>query len=224
MPSLLNVETIFFTTLGYNVSYIEFFGTVLYFLSVWLIARKNTLTWPIGIASVILYFILFYQYQLYSDAIEQVYYLVASAYGWWAWTRVRSNSSSIPSGFSPKVTIVTWAASTAILGVLLGAVMSNVHIWLPLMFPAPASYAYLDAITTVMSFSAMWLLTLRRAESWAYWILVDLAAIYLYFTKGIAFVGLQYIALTFMAIYGLYNWFQSKNTSKLNRSKADLNA
>lgn len=73
MTTLLSVDNVFFTVPGYPMSYIEFAGTILYLASVWLIARRNVLTWPIGIASVLLYLILFYQIHLYSDALEQVY-------------------------------------------------------------------------------------------------------------------------------------------------------
>jgi nicotinamide riboside transporter PnuC len=50
---------------------------------------------------------------------------------------------------------------------------------------------------------------------------VDIAAIYLYFTKGIAFVGLQYIALTAMAVYGLFNWYRSREGSNI-KTKEEL--
>ena len=74
MSNPLSVNTVFFTVLGYPMSYIELVGTILYLLSVWLIARRNMLTWPVGIVSVLLYMALFYQIRLYSDALEQVYY------------------------------------------------------------------------------------------------------------------------------------------------------
>jgi nicotinamide mononucleotide transporter len=205
MPNLFSVETVFFTVLDYPVSFIEFFGTVFYFASVWLIARRNILTWPIGLAGVLLYMVLFYQYQLYSDSLEQIYYLAASAYGWWAWNRTKT-SGKVDTAFSNRTTIASWAAVTLLLGLALGSVMTQIHLWLPAWFPIPASLPWLDAMTTVMSLSAMWLLTLRRTETWIYWIIVDLAAIYVYFSKGIVFIGLQYIILTFIAIYGLISW------------------
>jgi nicotinamide mononucleotide transporter len=212
MPNLFSVETVFFTVLDYPVSFIEFFGTVFYFASVWLIARRNILTWPIGIAGVLLYMVLFYQFQLYSDSLEQIYYLAASAYGWWAWNRTKT-SGKVDTAFSNRTTIASWAAVTLLLGLALGSVMTQIHLWLPAWFPIPASLPWLDAMTTVMSLSAMWLLTLRRTETWIYWIIVDLAAIYVYFSKGIMFIGLQYIILTFIAIYGLISWVtrQHKN-------------
>ncbi|MEO0562172.1 MAG: nicotinamide mononucleotide transporter family protein, partial [Chloroflexota bacterium] len=80
MMNLLSVDNIAFTVVGYPLSYIELVGTVLYLASVWLISRRNMLTWPVGIISVLLFMVLFYQIRLYADAIEQVYYLGASVY------------------------------------------------------------------------------------------------------------------------------------------------
>ena len=48
MTDLLSVDTIFFTILGYPLSYVEFVGTILYVWSVWLIAKRNVLTWPVS--------------------------------------------------------------------------------------------------------------------------------------------------------------------------------
>jgi nicotinamide mononucleotide transporter len=204
--NIFSVETVFFTILDYPVSFIEFYGTVLYFSSVWLIARKNVFTWPVGIVSVALYMILFYQFALYSDALEQIYFMFASIYGWIAWGRIKSRREVIATGFSRLSVILLWAGATLVVGMLLGFFTSNLHILLPELFPVQASLPFLDAITTAMSCTAMWLLTIRRAESWVYWILVDLIAIYIYFSKGIVFIGLQYIILTGMAVYGLVSW------------------
>ncbi|MFZ2359660.1 MAG: nicotinamide mononucleotide transporter family protein [Anaerolineae bacterium] len=58
------------------MSYVELLGTILYLWSVWLIAHRRVLTWPVGIISVLLYMALFYQIRLYADALEQIYYLI----------------------------------------------------------------------------------------------------------------------------------------------------
>ena len=109
MGNPLSVDTVFFTVLGYPMSYIEFVGTILYLLSVWLISRRNILTWPVGIVSVFLYMVLFYQIRLYSDAMEQVYYLGASVYGWWYWSRSMQAKHAITDvGYSSGRAIVTW--------------------------------------------------------------------------------------------------------------------
>ena len=207
MGNPLSVDTIFFTVLGYPMSYIEFIGTILYLLSVWLISRRNILTWPVGIISVLLYMVLFYQIRLYSDAMEQVYYLGASVYGWWYWSRSRQVKYAITDvSYSSRRAMVTWLIVTATFSVVLGAIMSRVHGWAPGVFPEAASYPYLDALTTVMSLVAMWLLARKHIESWIYWIVVDVIGIWLYFVKDVRFISLLYVVLLVLAVRGLFDW------------------
>ncbi len=178
MLTFLDVNTVLVSIGEYPLSYIEFIGTILYFASVWLIARKNMLTWPVGIVSVVLFGILFYQIQLYSDTIEQVYYLGVSAYGWIAWNRTRVATQEIRAQFS--------------------------------RFPVAASYPFLDALTTVMSFAAMFVMTRRRTEGWIYWIVVDIIGIGLYWVKDVKFISLQYVVLLGMATYGFVHWLRDE--------------
>lgn len=207
MSNPLSVDTTFFTILGYPMSYIEFVGTVLYLWSVWLIAKRNVLTWPVGIVSVVLYMALFYQIRLYSDALEQIYYLGACAYGWWFWSRSRPEMGVVSDvSFSSRRALLAWLALTAALSIALGGVMSHVHVWAPAAFPEPAAYPYLDALTTIMSLIAMWLMARKHVESWVYWIVVDVIGIGLYFDKGIKFVSLLYVLLLVLAIKGLVGW------------------
>jgi nicotinamide mononucleotide transporter len=176
-------------------------------LSVWLITRRNILTWPVGIASVLLYLLLFYQIRLYADTLEQVYYLAASAYGWWFWTRSRAMDRTVDDvGFSARPALLGWLAVTAALSLLVGAALSRVHVWLPGAFPEAASYPYLDALTTVMSLVAMWLMARKHTESWVYWIVVDAIGIWLYFVKDVRFISLLYVVLLAMAVKGLVEW------------------
>ncbi|WP_052830645.1 nicotinamide riboside transporter PnuC [Gynuella sunshinyii] len=202
------------------MSYLEFFGTICYLLSVLLIAWRHMLTWPIGIISVVLYMLLFYQYQLYSDTLEQIYYIGASVYGWWYWQASQSNSQAItPVIVGSKGNVLIWVLITLVLSLAVGRTMSSIHLYLPGWFPEPASFPYLDALTTVMSFVAMWLMARRRVESWIYWIIVDVIGIWLYYTKGIKFVSLQYVLLLAIAITGAVRWFtayQQERKSKIN--------
>jgi len=219
--SVLSYQNILITIGDYPLSWIEFAGTLLYFASVWLIARKRLSTWPVGIASVILYGILFWQIRLYSDCLEQVYYLVVSIWGWISWNATKRKEASIPTGFSAGRAIGAWIGVTVAAGAGLGLVMSRIHLWLPLLFPEPASFPYLDALTTVASFVAMFLLTRRRAESWVYWILVDIAAIWLYWVKGLRFIAAQYVFLLVMAVYGLWRWASKERSRARAEGVAD---
>lgn len=215
MGNLFDVDTIAFTVLGYPLSYLELVGTVLYLWSVWLVSRQRMLTWPVGIVSVVLYLLLFYQIRLYSDALEQVYYLVASAYGWWLWhRRGRDTAQAFVPGVSPVRTLVLVLLGTLTLGAALGVLMSRVHLLLPAAFPQPAAFPYLDALTTIMSFSAMWLMALKRLESWCYWIVVDVLGVGLYYVQEVRFVALLYVVLLVLAINGLVAWLRAAREHK----------
>jgi nicotinamide mononucleotide transporter len=208
------VNNIAFTILGYPMSYVELIGTILYLWSVWLISRRHVLTWPVGIVSVILYMALFYQIRLYSDTLEQVYYLGASILGWWVWNKSPKNNGQITDvRTSNWSTIFLWIAITAVVSVVTGIFMSRIHVLLPAIFPEAASYPYLDATTTIMSFSAMWLMAHKKTESWFYWIVVDIIGIGLYFVKDVKFVSLLYVVLLILAINGLRMWNKTGKTN-----------
>ena len=215
--NLFNVNTIFITIGNYPMSYIEFFGTILNLISVWLVGRRNILTWPIGIAAVILFALLFYQIQLYSDLIEQIYFIITGFYGWWVWIKLtRSSESKV--GIERKIAIKTvksqsqriiWLSFITVGTILMGFTMSRIDLILPSIFPEPASYPYLDALTTIMSFAAQILMAHRYIESWALWILVDIIGIWLYYAKGVVFVSLLYFIFLILAIKGLLNWMNN---------------
>ena len=210
--TIFSIDTILLTIGDYPLSYIEFIGTVLYFLSVYLISRKNIITWPIGILSVILYFMLFYQIRLYSDMLEQVYYFVISIVGWITWHKKRNEQSDkkIQTSWSNKKGILSGILVTCVFTGLLSFCTYNFHNWFSAIFPEPASFPILDSLTTVMSFVAMYLTTLRKNEGWIYWIIVDIIAIWLYWVKDIRFISIQYIFLLIMAIYGFINWIKKE--------------
>ena len=215
ITQFFSINKIFFTFLNYPMSYIEFFGTILYLWSVWLIAKRKMLTWPIGIISVILYFLLFYQIRLYSDALEQLYYLGASAYGWWFWIKNKEEKKdSIKVRISQRKHITFFIILTLIVSLFLGLFMGNAHVILPKLFPEKASFPFLDALTTIMSFTAMFLMAQKRIESWIYWIIVDIIGIGLYFVKDVKFVSLLYVILLFMAINGFISWFKEVKHAK----------
>jgi nicotinamide mononucleotide transporter len=214
LTSIFSVERIAFTILGYPMSYIELVGTILYLWSVWLISRRHILTWPIGIASVLLYMALFYQIRLYSDTIEQVYYLGASIFGWWKWNNSPKDNGQITDmKYNKSRNIVFWVIFTVIVSAAFGFLMSRVHIWLPAIFPEEASFPFLDALTTIMSFSAMWLMAQKKIESWIYWIIVDIIGIWLYFVKDVKFISTLYVVLLITAFNGLRTWHKSIQTA-----------
>jgi nicotinamide mononucleotide transporter len=46
---------------------------------------------------------------------------------------------------------------------------------------------------------------------------IDAIATYMYFMKGIKFVGVEYLAFCFIAAFGLWNWIREFNMNRSTR-------
>ena len=211
MMELLSIDNVLFTFWGYEMSYIEFFGTIFNLWCVWLVAKSNIMTWPIGIVGIVLFAFLFWQINLYSDFLEQIYFFFMSIYGWWMWSRVKRSGQngrksklkiSLNSQWSNKIYFVVIILGT----IIMGYVMGHIDIYLPQLFPEQASFPYLDAFTTIMSFAAAILMAKKKIECWYLWILVDIIGIGLYFAKDVVFVSLLYLIFLIIATNGYLNW------------------
>lgn len=222
LQAFFDINNTAFTMLGYQISWLELVGTLLNLACVILVARRNILTWPVGIVAVILFGALFYQINLYADVAEQVYYLITGVVGWYMWGSVKHRDGS-----DKKVLITTnslrtnllWIGAIAIVSAIATWVLSNVHMWAPAIFPEPAALPAIDATTTIMSFAAQFLMMQRKLENWILWIVVDVVAVWLYWYKDVPFVSLLYLVFLFNAIYGYVSW---KNASKREREDGEV--
>jgi nicotinamide mononucleotide transporter len=208
--SFLSVSNIFFSVAGYDVSYLEFAGTLFNLASAWLIARSNIWNWSVGIVGIVLFAFLFYQIQLYSDFFEQIYYFVTGLYGWWMWSafsaRFRKGKNKLLVTTFTTRQLVWLGAGIAACSLGLGAFMSHIHTYLPAFFPQPASFPYVDAFTTVMCFFAQWMMTRKKLECWYIWIFYNAIGIGLYAVKGVIFVSGLYVMYFVLAFISYVNW------------------
>lgn len=207
MEAFFKVNTIFFTVVGYPMSYIEFFGTILNIWCVWLVAKNKTLNWPVGIVATILFGFLFLQIHLYADFLEQIYFLLTGFWGWWAWSAGRkAPKEERPVGILSNTHRIAWVAVIVVGTALLGYLTAHLHLLLPQFFTEAASFPYLDSFTTVMSFVATIFLVRKEIEAWYLWILVDIIGIGLYWIKDVHLISLLYVVFLILATNGLLTW------------------
>lgn len=215
--SFFDIKHTFFTVLGYDMSYLEFFASLFGGIGVWLSARANTWTWPVGIIAVVLAFFLFYQVQLYPDMLLQVFYVVTGIVGWWRWTHPKHGEENrrheLKASFMGRKRFGTLLAIGIVGTYILGTFAENLHEMFPTVFNIPSAYPYADSFVTVMSIVTTFYMIEKKIESWIIWIIVDALATYLYFSKGIKLFALEYMVFCFMASYGLWNWMREKNTT-----------
>jgi nicotinamide mononucleotide transporter len=205
--NLFSTNTIFFTLFDYKMSYIEFFGTIFSLASVILAAKNKIWTWPIGNLGAILFLILFYQIQLYSDFFEQIFYVITGFVGWWIWSRPDFKNEEVNDVTTNKLsTNYIYIGSILIGSVTLGLFMSNIHTIFPIQFPTQAAYPFPDALTTIMSFAATFLMMRKKIECWYLWIIVDIIGIGLYYKQGVVFLSLLYVLFLIIATQGYFTW------------------
>ena len=217
--NFFDINHIFFTVLGYPMSYLEFFGLISGIVAVVLSSMANIWSWPIGIINVTLSFFLFYQVQLYPDMFLQVFFFVTNVMGWWRWTHPRPEEEDrhkyLKVSFLPYRTLISYTLVSIAGTVAMALFAKNLHEWLPVIFTKPSASPYLDSFITVMSIMATFLMIQKRVECWIVWVLVDVVATYLYFTRDIKFYSLMYFAFCIIASYGFWNWWREyKSYSK----------
>ena len=220
-----DIDNIFFVILGYEMSYLEFFGTLAGFIAIGLSAKANILSWPIGIINTVMFFFLFYQVQLYPDMFLYAFFCVTNIIGWWRWAHPRQGEEDRKrelkvSHMRPGQLVVL--SGIGLFGTLLmGTFAKNLHELLPVIFEKPSAFPYVDSFVTVMSIVTTFFVIQKKIECWIIWIVVDLIAAYIYFAKGIKFVGVQYMVFCIIAAYGWYNWTREYRSYQEGNRKRD---
>jgi nicotinamide mononucleotide transporter len=179
------------------MSSLEIIAAVLGVANVLLVVRRSIWNYPFGIAMVTLYFFIFRDAKLYSDALLQIFFLVIQLYGWWAWSRADKVDDGVAVGWMSDAARLRWLAGTAAAAALWGAGMAR---W------TDAAAPFADAAIAGMSVSAQILQSLRRVESWVLWIAVDLLAVGLFAWRGLSVTAALYALFLVMAVAGLIQW------------------
>jgi len=214
MSHFFSVSNTAWTLFGTPMSWLELASVGFSLWSVYLMARHNILTWPTGAVAVVLSLLLLWQIQLYADVVEQIYYFVTGFWGWWLWiVKGGPTDRTIQQGTRPQILYALGV--TGVLSLLAGWFDSNVHIWWPGFFKEAASLPYLDAATTVASFTAQWLMVKQRLECWWFWIIIDVVGVWLYAYKGVMLYSVQYAIFLVLAIGGLISWTRKRHAAAL---------
>ena len=176
---------------------IEYVAVVCGFLNVYLIIKRSVWNYLFGFVMVILYAKIFFEYQLYSDSLLQVFFFFTQLYGLFYWIKHKAPDGRVlVSNLENKYFALT-ILLTFMLWFLLSAVMRQY---------TDATHPIWDSAIAALSVSAQILLMRRHLESWYFWITVDVLAIGLFIVKGLAPTAVLYIVFLVLAIIGLLQW------------------
>jgi len=187
----------YFSILPFSLTVVA--GFVTGGICVWLVVKENIWNWPVGILNNIFFIVLFLQARLFADTALQVVYIVLGILGWYWWLKGGKNKSKLKVANTPKQTM-TWLIAISIIST---AVLTYV------LIKVNDSAPFLDAVTTVLSLAAQFLLTKKYIQNWYFWITADVLYIYLYFSRGLTLTAILYAVFMTMCIVGLIKWQKS---------------
>jgi len=156
----------------------------------WLFAAVSTAVW--GYQS-------YFEYELVSDALLQVFYFIMAGVGIWRW---RDKDATAGEDAAPITRMRPWEHALAIGGGLAGGLALGYFFSNTMQ----AAATYEDAITTVFSVVTTFLLIGRKLENWGYWIVIDAAYVWIYLDNGAALFALMMVINIGVAAYGFWNW------------------
>jgi nicotinamide mononucleotide transporter len=163
-----------------------------------LAARKNSWCWPFGIlgSAISIYIFIVYS-KLYAEALLYSYYVVAGVMGWFFWKKGETSSSP---------DIVSKPLKNHFFLLLFGLFLSLGLYQLIAVFFPEAQRPLFDSFTTIFSFIATWLTVKKWIENWLYWIVINLASIVLYQSRGLELYSYLMLFNAIVALYGYIRW------------------
>jgi nicotinamide mononucleotide transporter len=203
--NIFDISHIFVKIFGYELSYLEFAAVLTGFAAVYLASLGKVVNFYIGLINNVLYFFLFYQCHLYSMMVLQAIYFVISSYGIYSWTKPDANQQKIKItklSVNQRIGLLIIIFSTAIIWGFFIIKLSEIF---PQNIEKPA-FPLIDALLTMASIAGQILLTRKKIDNWAIWILVNIASIILYAVVGIYFTSILYVIFLLIAIKAFLEW------------------
>lgn len=196
----LGIASIVFLVIGYFTSSttVEIVSAVSGLMCVWLAAKENIWTYPIGFVNIGAFMYIFWGANLYADFTLQIIFAALSAYGWVYWLINKGNAPVRPTKRITRDEIIMYSI------LLIGGsyLWANINIY---FFDCPA-IPYFDAFVAMLSVIAQIMLSAKRLENWYVWIAVDVLSIGLYWYKDLHIVAILYVFFLVNAIYGAIAW------------------
>lgn len=190
-------------------NWLELTGVISGLLCVGLLIKEHVLTFPIGMLYAFVTVVVVARAMLYADVVLNLYYVLMNAYGWYYWIyggrHLREAAGELRPQRLSMNTFIYLLGITLLGSVIMGFYFSRY---------TQADMAYVDSLTTVASFVAMWMSARKFLSSWVAWFFIDVVQIGLYVVKGMStdsglflYAGLYGVYLL-MAVWGWLQWRQ----------------
>lgn len=162
--------------------------------------RQNIWCWLCAGVSTALYVWLFMNARLYMESLLNAFYFVMAIYGWMVWTSGGTDDHARP--------VVVWPLKTHTAALITIAVISLLNGYLLSRY-SDAAFPYVDSLTTWAAIWATFLVARKVLENWWYWLVIDIASIFIYWVRDLQLTSLLFVAYVIMIPFGIVSWTRS---------------
>ncbi len=180
-----------------SLNWLEVFAVFTSYVCTFLCVMERRINYPVGAVSTLAYSVLFWQFGLLASSAINAFLCVYLVYGWYRW---KSDAAPRP---VTTMGLASWAIAILVAATGYAVVAS-------LASALGGTLAWTDSLILVGTILAQWTMDNKKLENWGVWALVNVFAIYTYFTAGLALAGFQYIFFLLNTLYGFYMWRQSR--------------
>ena len=180
------------------MSLTEVLGFALALLMVGCSIRELHWSWPLAIASSVLYFFVFRDSQLYAQAGLQLVFALLGFWGWRQW--LQRDPEQRPVRVIQRLPLKGWWLMACALAMLWPSLA-----WL-LMHYTDSDVAWWDALPTALSLIGQALLGRKYLENWAVWLVVNVISVGLFAYKGLWLTCALYALFVVLSLAGWRQW------------------
>jgi len=162
--------------------------------------RQNIWCWLCAGISTAIYVYLFINARLYMESVLNVFYFVMAVYGWSVWYYGRTQDHELP--------VSVWSAvvhAYAIAAIISASLISGYL----LSEYTDAAFPYIDSMTTWAAVWATFLVARKVLENWWYWLVIDIASIFIYWSRDLQLTSVLFAIYVIMIPFGLISWTRS---------------
>jgi len=162
-----------------------------------LAVRQNRWCWAAALVSTAIFTVLFWQVQLMMQSALNGYYMAMAVYGWWQWQHGGGREGSLP--------ITRWRLYEHALALLVIVAFALISGYL-LARHSQAAWPYLDSLVTWGAVVTTFMVARKVLENWAYWMVINSLAIFLFVDRGMALTATLHVAYLVISVFGWIRW------------------
>ncbi len=189
-----------------NLHWAEIIAVLFAILYLAYAAKEQVICWVFGIISCVFWtYAAFYLYDLYVDALLQLFYIVMSFIGIYQWLYGGAKKQNL------EITSLTTKQHILIISV--GFMLTGIVGYFFDTY-TPAAATYIDSFTTTFSIIATFLVIQKKIDNWIYWFIIDAVYVYLYWIREGYLFSFLFVVYLGIIIFGYFEWKKEVKTAQ----------